>query len=68
MSQVDLECRNFKCPSNKSGECLSSRVQLVPVGGLIDRLICVQCEREAPPVPKPDESPEGPAQSANNVK
>jgi len=43
-----LNCRNFKCSSNKKGICSSPRIELVPVGGLIDRLICVQATEPLP--------------------
>lgn len=59
-------CRNFKCPSNRSGVCIEDHIELVPVGGLIDHLICVQAtEAEevrktastklAAPEPSPDQ-------------
>lgn len=44
MVQVNLDCRNFKCPSSSGGECRAANVTLTPVGGVIDRLICVECE------------------------
>ncbi len=67
MPQVDLDCRNFKCPSNMEGECRVARVTLEPVGGILDRLICVECTKEEEekvddtvtiPKDKPDPNPD----------
>lgn len=47
----EVNCRNFKCPSSDGkGGCRQSRVELTPVGGIIDRLICINCTRNAEPV------------------
>lgn len=54
-------CRNFKCPSNEGGDCNEDHIELVPIGGRIDRLICVQAtEPEEPTEPetaKPNGTP-----------
>lgn len=60
MSQVELQCRNFKCTLNKSSDCLSARIELTPVGGIIDRLICVQAtepEESEPEVERTEPEP-----------
>ena len=41
---TELNCRNFRCDSNKNGNCLQGNVELAPATetGPVDRLICVQ--------------------------
>lgn len=51
MKRIEINCRNFNCTNNKKGECTQETVQLTPVGGTIDRLICVQAAKRAPEVP-----------------
>ena len=68
MSTHEVNCRNFKCPSNSNGDCLSARLEFVPVGGILDRLICIPCgreEAESKPkqeVPGPSQPHKGPTQ------
>ena len=42
----EVNCRNFKCPSNTSGDCCQETIHLVPVGLHTDTLICVEASRE----------------------
>lgn len=56
MSTHEVNCRNFKCPNSKDGDCLSARLEFVPVGGLIDRLICIQCSEPEDKPAKQEES------------
>ncbi len=47
MKTVNFNCRNFKCPSNVSGDCCLETVTMTPVGPHIDILCCVECPRGA---------------------
>lgn len=54
---VILNCRNFKCGLNKSGQCASERITLTPQGNLIDHVLCIDaCEHK---VIQPETDSEG---------
>lgn len=42
-----LNCRNFKCVNNESGECMQEVIQLVPQGTLISTVTCIQAGERA---------------------
>ena len=41
-----ISCRNFKCEQNNNGNCLSARITLVPLGGIIDHVKCVEASEK----------------------
>ena len=45
METVVSTCRNFKCPSNKSGQCCLESVNLEPHGPHLDILRCIEAPR-----------------------
>lgn len=45
MVTVELDCRNFDCPLSVEGDCSQKAITLEPVGGIRDRVICVESPR-----------------------
>ena len=42
-----LNCKQFKCPGNVSGDCAHERIQLRPIGSpIISHLICEEAEEK----------------------
>ena len=39
---VLVNCRNFACGNNRSGQCISERITLTAQGGIIDQLRCIE--------------------------
>ena len=39
---VHVNCRNFKCRFNKSGNCSQEEIVLTPLGAIIGELTCIE--------------------------
>ena len=48
MGIVNLNCRNFKCRFNHSGDCSQSNIALMPQGSIVDQVRCVEAGDRVP--------------------